>query len=345
MRILFGVSHPKHVHVFKNVINLLIERGHEIKVVAVEKEMTTYLLKKHNIPYDLIGINQPTLLKKIFNLPKWEYNTLKIARDFKPDLYVGRALPHLAHISFRFQKPFIIFEDTEIAKLVHKITLPFATNVVTPHSFKEDLGEKHIRFNGFFDLAYLYPNYFTPLQNIFEELGLSKGDKYIVLRFVSWNASHDIGQSGISTALKSTYISELEKYGRVFISSESKLPSEFKKYELKVQPDKFHSVLSSAQLYIGEGGSTATEAAILGTPSIHISTTAKLCGVFDDLEKYNLIHTFDDGHNALKKAEEILSNPKSKELWMYRKKNMLKEMVDVTMFMTDLIEKYSITSS
>ena len=343
MRIIFGVSHPKHVHVFKNVVNRLIEKGHEVKVVAVEKEMTTDLLKKHNIPYEIIGINQPTFLKKILNLPKWEYNTFKIARDFKPDLYVGRALPHLAHISFLFRKPFIIFEDTEIAKLVHKITLPFATNVVTPYSFKDDLGDKQIRFKGFFDFAYLHPNVFTPRDDIFEELGLSKGDTYIILRFVSWNANHDMGQSGISTALKNTYISELEKYGRVFISSESKLPSEFKKYELKVRPDRFHSVLSYAQLYIGEGGSTATEAAILGTPSIHISTTAKFCGVFDDLEKYDLIYTFDDEHKALEKAQEILNNPKSKELWVHRKNIMLKEMIDVNTFMTEAIEKCSNT--
>lgn len=341
MKILVGVSHPKHVYMFKNVISKLVENGHQVKIVAVEKDLTTYLLTKHNIPHDVIGINQPTLIKKILVLPKWEYNTLMISNKFKPDVYVGRALPHLAHVSALSGKPFIIFEDTEIAKLIHKITLPFAKKIVTPLSYKEDLGKKQIRFNGFFDLGYLHSEYFNPDPSVFEDLGLKKGEKYVILRFVSWNASHDIGQSGISSASRKEYILSLEKYCKVFISSESNLPAEFKRYELKIDPVKFHSVLNYAQLYIGEGGSSATEAAILGTPSIHISTTAKYCGVFDDLAKYNLVYTFDDDHKALEKAIEILSNPKSKETWILNKELMLKEKTDITKFMTMLIEEYS----
>jgi predicted glycosyltransferase len=325
---------------FKNVITDLVEHGHIVKVVAVEKDLTTYLLRKYNIPCDVIGINQPTLIKKILVLPKWEYYTLKISHKFKPDIYIGRALPHLAHISALSGKPFIIFEDTEVAKLVHKITVPFANNIVTPLSYKENLGKKQIRFDGLFDLGYLHTKYFNPDPSVFEDLGLSKGEKYTILRFVSWNASHDIGQSGISSASKKEYLSVLEKYCKVFISSEAKLPSEFKKYELKIDPAKFHSVLSYAQLYIGEGGSTATEAAILGTPSIHISTTAKHCGVFNDLAKYNLVYTFDNDQKALEKAIEILSNPQSKEIWVHNKDLLLKEKIDVTKFMVGLIEGY-----
>lgn len=338
MRILFGVSHPKHVFIFKNVIDILSKKGYDIRVVAVEKDITTYLLNNLKIPHSVIGANQPSLLKKILALPAWEYRTLRIATDFKPDIYVGRALPHLAHVSYLLKKPFIIFEDTEIAKLVHKITLPFANHIVTPSSYRDDLGQKQIRFDGLFDFEYLHPAYFNPDPGVFKELGVSNDEKYSILRFVSWNASHDIGQSGISIDMKSKYISTLEKYGRVFISSEAELPTQFKRYEFKLSPEKFHSALCYAQLYIGEGGSTATEAAILGTPSIHISTTAKECGVFDDLERHKLVYTFDNDDEALEKAVEILSNPLSKEQCIQHKNIMLKERIDVTQFMVEVIE-------
>jgi hypothetical protein len=344
MRILFGVSHPKHVYIFKNVIHILIEKGHDIKVVAVDKDITVYLLNKFEIPYTIIGYNQPTLSKKILALPLWEYNTFKVVINFNPDVCVGRALPHLAHTSFLFNKPFIIFEDTEIAKLVHKITLPFANCIITPSSYKDELGEKQIRFDGLFDFEYLHPTYFCPDQTIFEDLGLSKDEKFIILRFVAWNASHDIGQSGISPDMKHEYVSSLEKYGRVFISSETELPPSLKKYEFKLRPEKFHSALSYAQLYIGEGGSTATEAAILGTPSVHISTTAKECGVFEDLGKYGLVHTYDSDVKALEKAIELLSNPQSKKTCILNRDSMLQNSIDVTKFMVEIIEK-TVTSN
>ena len=140
--------------------------------------------------------------------------------------------------------------------------------------------------------------------------------------------------------MKLKYISELEKFGRVFISSEIQLEKEFEKYKLNISPEKFHSLLSFAQLYIGEGGSTASEATILGTPSIHISSTAKFCGNFDELYRYGLIYTFSDDEEALKKAVAILQNPDSKNEWKEKKEKLLKEKIDVVKFMTTMIESY-----
>ena len=76
-------------------------------------------------------------------------------------------------------------------------------------------------------------------------------------------------------------MSELEKYGRVLITSESKLPAEFEPYRVKVAPEKMHDLLYYAALYVGEGGTMASESAVLGTKAIHISTTGKYCGVFE----------------------------------------------------------------
>ena len=107
MRILFGIYHPKQVYVFKNTIGNLIKNGHEIKVIAVDKEITGYLLKQFNIPCTIIGQNQPNFYKKILGLPKLEYLTYKISKEFKPDIFVGRASPYLAHSSAILKKPYV----------------------------------------------------------------------------------------------------------------------------------------------------------------------------------------------------------------------------------------------
>ena len=341
MKILVGVSHPKHVLIFKNVIANLIERGHEIKIVAVEKEITEYLLNRFDMPHTTIGKNQPKFYRKLLGLPKWEYLTYKIAQEFKPDIFIGRALPHLAHVSMLLNKPFIIFEDTEIARLLHKITVPFASSIVTPECYRGDFGKKHIRFNGYFELGYLHPNYFKPVPTVLDELDLDKKDRFTVVRFISWSAIHDINQYGISNEMKIRYISKLKQYGKVFISSESKLEKKFEKYELKIPPEKLHSLLSYAQLYIGESSTMAVESSILGTPSIYASSLVGTMGNLDELQnRYGLMHSFQDSKLALDKALELLEDENTKKKWQKKRENLLNEKIDVTKFMTEFIEGY-----
>ena len=79
------------------------------------------------------------------------------------------------------------------------------------------MGKKHIRFKGFFELAYLHPNNFKPDISVLDDLGMDINDKYVVIRFVSWNAHHDIGHKGMSLEIKKKLIKELEKHAKIFI--------------------------------------------------------------------------------------------------------------------------------
>ncbi|MCD4798674.1 MAG: DUF354 domain-containing protein [Methanosarcinales archaeon] len=339
MKILVGISHPKHVYMFKNLIKIMEAKGHEFKVIMVEKEITGYLLEKFDIQYKLIGKNQPTLFKKMMSLPIWEYRTLKIATKFKPDIFIGQALPHFAHISTLLNKPFIVCEDTEIAKKLHRFVLPFADAIVTPNCYKDDLGKKHVRFKGFFELAYLHPKNFEPDISVLDDLGININDKYVVVRLVSWHAHHDIGYKGMSLEIKKKVIEELEKYAKIYISSESALPSEFKKYELKCSPVKMHNLLYYAALYVGDSGTMATEAGILGTPSIYISSLASAMGNFEEMEKkYGLMHSYSDPLMALYKALELIKNNNSKEDCKLKRLKLLEDSVDVNELLIDIIE-------
>ena len=339
MKILVDVEHPAHVHFFKNMIWKLEEKGHEVKVVARATDTTLNLLNAYKFKYDNLGKHRKNLFSKIVELIIKDFKLYKIAKEFQPDILTSVSSESMAHVSRLIRKPHIAFQDTEHAKLTIWLTNPFSDVICTPSCFKRDFGKKQVRYNGYHELAYLHPNYFKPDLTVLEDLGLSKDDKFIIIRFVSWSAVHDIGQYGISS--RKDLVSKLEKYGQVLISSEGKIEKELEKYKLKVSPEKFHSLLYYAQLYIGEGGSTATEAAILGTPSIHVSSTAKYCGNFEDLHKnYGLIYTFSDDRQALEKAIEILEDPDSKRKWRQRREKMQKEKIDVTAFMTDFIENF-----
>jgi len=347
MRIQIGIGHPAHVHFYKNFIHEIRNRGHEFSIVARDKEVTIYLLKHLGFEYELFARHKRTLYGKFLEIPVNDYIFYKKYKKFRSDLFTGINDYCSAHVGWLTQKPSVIFTDTEGVKFGDLSTFPFATKICTPSAFLEDLGKKHVRYNGYHELAYLHPNYFTPDPGIFDDLGVSKQDKFIVVRFISWAASHDIHLRGIEKSSVMDFIKKLEDYGRVYISSEGTPISKLKPYLISIPPEKLHSLLYFASLYIGEGGTMAAEAAILGTPSIHVEADARgqptgsFCGNFLELRnKYGLLYFYPDQDQALEKACNILDNSDSKNEWGRRREKLLKDKIDVTAWMVDFVEQF-----
>ena len=345
MRVLFIIGHPAHVHLFKHVIKNLLKKGHEIKVVARDKDCTLELLDAYGIDYELVNIFYESLLKKMYGMIKTDYEVYKIVRRFKPDIMCGVLDPYIAQVGRLTGIPSIIFTDTEDAKIANWLTIPFADVVCTPACFRENFSpRKHIRYNGYHELAYLHPKYFKPNPEVLDDLGVSKDDKIVILRFISWGASHDITLKGIQREVD--LVKFLEQYGNVYITSERNLNKKLEKYRLKISPESLHSVLYYADLYMGEGGTTAVEAAILGTPAIHVESkngvaTGELSGNFRELrDKYGLLYFYSDQNQALEKAIDILENKKSKKEWQKKRKKLIEDKIDVTKWITNFIERY-----
>lgn len=340
MKFLFDIGHPAHVHLFKNIIFTLKKDGHEIKITARDKEVTQVLLTVYGLEYEDRGKIYTGILSKAFGMIKIDLKLFSIAKKFKPDLLIGVSNPYVAHVGAVLRKPVIIFSDTENVTIGRLITYPFVQTILTPMYFNENVDpKKHIKIQGFKEIAYLHPNYFTPDPHVLEELGLRLNEKFIIVRFVSWGASHDIGHYGIKD--KIGLVKSLENYGRVILTSEGDLPPELKSLVIKISPEKLHDLLSYAALYFGEGGTMASEAAVLGTPSIFVSSLAGRFGSLIELEdSYDLLYSFTDGNAALKKAVEILQDKKSKENWMVKRDRMLNDKIDVTAFLIWFIENY-----
>ncbi len=341
MKILFDICHPAQVHLFKNAIWILRNKGHEIKITCREKDVTLDLLNIYGFEYEEIGVYKKTKLGKLLELIKADYKLYKIANKFRPDILVGGdGNIYITHISWLTGKKSIVFNDSENLVYEFPMMIPFASTICTPSCFKKDLGKKQIRFDGYKELAYLHPNYFTPNPSVLDEVGLSKHDIFIILRFVSWKASHDVGQHGIQNKIE--LVRKLEKYGRVFITYEGRLDNELEKYKIKVSPEKLHDLLYYASLYVGDGGTTASEAAVLGTPAVFVSTIVS--GYLYDEEEYSLVHVFSDPktgeEEGMKKALELLKDCNSKNDAIKRRKKLLDDKIDVTAFMTKFIENY-----
>lgn len=337
LRVIIDIGHPAHVHFFKNTIWNLEKKGHKVMVVSRDKDVVVELLNAYGIPHTVLSKVKPG---KAHLIEEWfirEYKLLLISKKFNPDVLMGILSPTVAQVAWMLRKKSIIFNDTEHAVLAQKITYPFCDIICTPSCYLKDAGKKQIRYSGYHELAYLHPSYFTPRSEILKELGVEVGEPFAILRFISWGAHHDVGQHGIENKL--ALVQELEKHGKVFITSEGPLAGEFERYRIKVAPEKIHHLLYYATLYVGEGATMAVECALLGTPSIYVSTLAGTMGNFSELqEKYGLLFNYSSSEDALSKALELLKDPELKKIWGLKRAALLKDKIDVTGFMIKLIE-------
>jgi uncharacterized protein len=338
MNILIDLSHPAHVHFFKHAARIWQERGHRIQFAARNKDVTFQLLDAYGYPYQGLSAIRKGISGLGFELLEHEWRLARLAVKFKADVMLNIGGTFIVHAGKLLGIPAVVFTDTEHAKLSNAITFPFADWICTPSCYTSNLGKKQVRYNGSHELAYLHPNYFTPDSRILNEIGIEREEKFFLVRFVTWGASHDIGQGGFSDEDKRELIFKLSRLGKVFITSEGQIPDEFESHKLPINPVKIHDLLSYCNLYIGEGATMAAEAAILGTPSIYVNTLT--AGTIEELvNKYRLLHRFTEGSAAIEKAVEMANGDYHKSVHCERKRVYLNEKIDVTAWVVEFIEK------
>ena len=351
MKILFSVSHPAHVHLFKNAIWKLQDLNHDILICARKKEVTIDLLKKYGFTYTVISESKPSRVHLVAEQIQRVMRFRSIVSEFKPDLSISTMDPSLAFVSRLMGVPYVCLADTEHASASINGALPFTKAVLTPSCFSKEMGPKQIRYNGYHELAYLPPNRFIPNPAVLTELGLDTDDNIFLVRFAAFDASHDTKTEHFDKRYIPELINRLEDNGTVVISSEVKLEPYLQKYQYKLSPDRYHDLLYFSKMYIGEGSTSAMEAAVLGVPPIHFerlniggqkSTILPYIGVLNELQaKYNLLYSFCDERDLLSKVDEILADlNQAKVIWGRRRDALLNDKIDVTAFMVWFIENY-----
>ncbi|NLO90183.1 MAG: DUF354 domain-containing protein [Clostridia bacterium] len=333
MRIAIDINHPAHVHFFKNFIWEMEKKGHRVFITASEKDVAIDLLNAYGFSFVNLRSYGHTLFEKIINIPVTTLKGYSAVRDFRPDFFLGFGSVRAAHISWLMGKPCVIFDDDEYT---YPYYLRFVSTICAFSGFKLS-GKKVIKIPGYKELAYLHPKWFRPTPLFHTE------ESVTLMRFVSWTAFHDVGKGGFSLGQKKRLDKELEKYSKVFISSEAPLPADLEKYRLTINPEDMHSFLSTVNLLVCDSQTMATEGAVLGIPVVRCNSFVgdNDMGNFMELEKrYNLIFNYRDPELALAKAVELIKTPGLRRDWNEKRNLLLKEKIDVTSFMVWLVENY-----
>jgi len=309
MNILIDIAHPAHVHLIKNTYYELINKGHKVIVTVKDIPSAIQLLNIFEIPFIYLGGKSDSLIGKAFLQLKFNYLLWQVVVREKINIAFGSSLT-IAQLSKYTKVKSIILDDDDddVEPLFVKYAHPAADHILSPACTIRRT-QKMIGYSGYHELAYLHPNRFNPDESVLSEIGVQPGEKYFILRFNAFKAHHDVGVQGLSLENKRQLISLLERHGKVFITTERNIDDEFKPYQLKVSPDKAHSLMYYATMLVGDSQTMTSEAAVLGTPAIRCNTFVRRISYLEEEEfKYNLTYGFlpENSDSLFLKINELL---------------------------------------
>jgi len=335
-RVLFDINHPAQVHLFRNAIAVLERRGHEIRVTSREKEVTTQLLDAYGIEHVPLSTQRQGLSGLALEQLIRGTRLLGIVRRFKPDVLVSRPNPAVAHAGTLGRAKTVAVTDTHIKArsmriMTNTLTFPFVDVVCAPPSLDIPVPEEKRRAMSLQELTYLHPRYFEPDPQALLAADIDPDEPFSVVRLVGWDAFHDVGFQGISLGTMKTLISKLEAQGAVYVTSEHPLPPFLAGYALPTPPELIHQVLYHADLYVGDSGTMATEAALLGTPAIRTNSMVgeEEESTFLELERrYGLMQSFTDERDAIRAVEALLAGGVDTTDWDERRQRIIADYPD-----------------
>jgi hypothetical protein len=345
MNIVIEINHPGQVHLLKNIYQQLIEREHSVTVFVKNEEVITGLLNIYKIPFINLGNKGSGISGKLFRQLVFDLKIWRHANKYKSEIGLGSSITN-DHVSLfsRLKSIHLSDDDEDVVPFITKYSYPFADTILAPDCLKfSRFPNKVINYAGYHELAYLHPKRFKPDEKVIDESGLKPGERFFLMRFNAFKAHHDVGVKGLSIEQKLQLVEILSSKGKVFITTEKEIEPELVDYKLKISPDKVHSLLYYATLFVGDSQTMTSEAAVLGTPAIRCNTFVNRISYLEEEEhKYGLTFGFrPDNFNALvKKVHELLNLPNLKEQWQIRRLKMLADKIDVTAFMVWFVENY-----
>jgi hypothetical protein len=333
MKYLFFTNTPAHVHLYRNAVTELAERGHEALLLARDYGCTLDLLDYYDLPHVVYGELATSKYSLARQLPRHYLTILRETREYDPDKIFGVGA-YAAHAGAVTNAPVVLVTDSENTHLDHAISRPFADAYLTPHTFDKDLGEDHYVFRGFKECAYLHPDEYDPQGDIRVELGVGPDEEFAIVRLNAFGSHHDVGHGGFTPEKRRKLVEALAERATVFVSDEggtmdfAALPAR----PFDLHPARLHDALAEASLLVADTQTMVTEAALLGTPAIRSNSFVGEddMGNFTELERAGLIYNLREFEAVARTATDLLEAERVADEWADRREAFLADKVDLT---------------
>ena len=332
MRYLFLANTPAQVHLYKHLVAMLQEEGHEVLVLVRDYGCTLALAERYGFPFEVYGGCGTRVRSVVRNLPTHVARIGLHARRFDPDLVFGMgAYATVAGVATRTAP--VLVRDSEPSKLDDIVSRPFAGVMLTPAAYREPLGENHYVFRGFKECAYLHPDRFSPSGGVREQLGLDPDERFAIVRLNAFGSSHDVGHGGFTSAQRRRLVTALSDHATVLVSDEggdlsmSDLPAR----RFNLHPASIHDALAAADLLVADTQTMVTEAALLGTPAVRSNSFVGEddMGNFLELERQGLVHNVERFDDVLDIATRLVETDGVQANWR-RRDEYVADLVNLT---------------
>ena len=316
-------------------------KGDQFCVINRDNKMINQLLDYYGIEHTIRNKRpeKKGSVASMMNLMRMILWCIRKSLTFHPDMYMGFASSACAITSFLFRKPSILIDDTEHNSMTHKLYMPVCSKVLTPFYFKKDLGnkDKQIRFNAYVEQLYLHSAYFKRSTQVLEELGV-KPKEYVIVRYVAYDAHHDLKVRPIAEETKKNIVKEISKRYRVFVSLEKSVKDPFyDDYVLKISPEKMHDLEANAKFMVAEGATMASEAFLLGVPYLYLNPL--MVGYIDyQCTHYpNRCFKTTNGDEALKIVNQLMDIKIDGEV---ERRKVEEQTINPTEYLVNFVEDY-----
>lgn len=342
MRVLFDIVHPAHVHFYRHMMDELRASGAEIQVASRFKDVTADLLDSFGIDHRPVSATRSGgRSAQARELAVRVAALARMARRSRPDLIVTRNPAGVLAARLTPGTRSVFDTDDGAAAGLHYRLGALADVVTMPDCLTPTAPARTRLYPSYKVLAYLHPSRYEP-RDARAELGL--GDDHVsVIRLVSMQAAHDHGEQGMPDSARAALIDLLADRGHLFISSEAPLPADLERHAMPLGPDRLHDLLVAADLYLGDSQTVAAEAAVLGTPTVHVSSWSRRLDYLIELEdRFRLIESYkpEQGDAVIDAVERLSADPAAtRATWRRRTEDMLAARSDLTSWYVDLLRE------
>ena len=278
-KFLFDIGHPAHVHLFRNFISYLEEENVPFVVTSRKKDLTTLLLDHYEIEHEVVSKQAFSWTGQLieFFLRTARICLLHRKHRFTHAIGTSVSIGYLSLLTAGKVASFNFCEDDDdVIPLQALLSYPFSTCIVNPQGIRHRRwAAKRLLLPTFHELAYLHPNRFKADPRVLAKYGLKNGD-FIIMRLSSLKAHHDRNEQGISPDL---VLAIRDIAGLIPVIESRELGN-----GQTIDPWDMHHLLAFSRLLVSDSQTMTIEAAILGTPSIRISSFKNRLSCLDEVE-------------------------------------------------------------
>ena len=323
MKIWFDILTPKQYLFFEYFIQKL-RKQHKIFCTSRKYEQVNGIRKFGSINPVIVGKHggKNNVNKLLASLERSKLLTKRIERS-DPDLLVSFCSPEASRVAFGLGIPHIAFSDSPHAKAVMKLSLPYATKLLTPWIIpKRDFAEfgiddRNIIKYRAIDAAVIIKNYKKSKQK------KSNAKKIILIRPEETEAAYITKKSKTVKIIKKI-VEKFPDEQKIVLSRYKDQSNNLKKIfgadiSLLSKPVNGKELLSKVDCFVGSGGTMTAESGLLGIPTISLNAIPNR--IEDYLVKKKIIVRSD---NPDKISKEIFQSINNAQISSKRKKNAKK---------------------